>query len=65
MDRSGSMGLFVLPPKPKEEMVAEDYVNTAIDSLELWRTCGCDQRNDYMITMAITYLNDAMRKLRT
>ena len=58
------MGLFVLPPKPRDECTSNDFVQTAIDSLKLWRSCGEDPRNDYMIKMAIDYLNEAMYKTR-
>lgn len=58
------MGLFALPPKPKEECTPVDFVDTAIHNLKLWKDNGSSRENDYLVTMAISYLNDAMRKLR-
>lgn len=58
------MGLFSLPSKPREQCTAIDFVDTAQNNLKLWKDLGGHQDHDYLVTMAISYLNDAMRKLR-
>lgn len=56
------MGLFVLPNKPEDQCSAEDFVDTAIANLKLWKE---NPDCDYLIaTFTIPYLQNAMRKLR-
>lgn len=60
------MGLFSLPSDGKGNIVSdptpEQLVQCAIDNLELWKQ---NQDSDYLIsTFAMSYLNNAMRKLR-
>ena len=58
------MGLFALPPKPYDDCSAQDFVDTAKHNLKLWEDLGCQREYDYLVTMAIGDLNNAMRKLR-
>jgi hypothetical protein len=58
------MGLFALPPKPRAECTAEDFIDTAMWNLKLWKDDGCKHEHDYLVTMSISYLNDAMRQMR-
>ena len=58
------MRLFDLPPKPREECTAQDFVDTAMWNLKLWKDGGCKREHDHLITMSLSHLNDAMRKLR-
>lgn len=58
------MGLFALPPKTFDECSAQDFVDTAKHNIKLWEDLGSDRQNDYLVQMAISDLNNAMRKLR-
>lgn len=58
------MGLFVLPPRLTGECTPEELVDTAIANLNLWRQQNADQNYEYMIQMAMSYLNEAMAKIR-
>ena len=58
------MGYFAVPSKPLEACTAQDLVETAVDSLSLFVLAGSDREHDYLVTSAISYLHDAMRKLR-
>lgn len=58
------MQVYTQAPKPRDEHTAEDFVDNALHCLKLWKQGGCTREQDYLITMSITHLNDAMRKLR-
>lgn len=59
------MGYFAVPSKPLEECTAQDLIDTATQNLSLFVQAGSNREHDYLVTAAISYLNDAMRKLRS